>query len=299
MFPFTSERKAMSMVLQHPTEAKAICFVKGADSSVFPMCNQYARKGTLDDFSADPNAPNNKILDVEKSVEEMAKKGLRTLLYGMKEIQWDGTRDPLDLPVEEIEYGLTLLAATGVEDLLQENVKECIVDFREAGISVWMLTGDKGLTALEIGVSCGLIPANRQETNGDNENIPTIPNNLATDQNVNESQDAIEDKGTKVLMFEDSDTDATLLYEKIKRFLDQVKADKEYAVLVSGVVIAVALDNEFTHPELGLLLKNASSVVVYRSSPGQKAQVVTFMKKFTGGKVTLAIGDGANDVNMI
>ena len=89
----------------------------------------------------------------------MAKKGLRTLLYGMKEIEWDGTRDPIDLPVEEIECDLTLLAATGVEDLLQENVKECIEDFRQAGISVWMLTGDKGLTAKEIGVSCGLIPA--------------------------------------------------------------------------------------------------------------------------------------------
>jgi len=199
--------------------------------------------------------------------------------------------------VAEIECGLTLLAATGVEDLLQENVKECIVDFREAGISVWMLTGDKGLTALEIGVSCGLIPANRQESNGAD---ATIPNVLATDQNVNESHEAIDEKlRTKVLMFDDGDTDATLLYEKIKRFLDQVKAEKEYAVLVSGIVIAVALDNEFTHPELGLLLKNASSVVVYRSSPGQKAQVVTFMKKFTGGKVTLAIGDGANDVNMI
>ena len=45
-----------------------------------------------------------------------------------------------------------------VEDLLQENVKECIEDFRAANISVWMLTGDKGLTAKEIGVSCGLIP---------------------------------------------------------------------------------------------------------------------------------------------
>ena len=47
------------------------------------------------------------------------------------------------------------------------------------------------------------------------------------------------------------------------------------------------------------MLKDAQSVIVYRSSPGQKAQVVTFMKKFTNGKVTLAIGDGANDVNMI
>ena len=47
------------------------------------------------------------------------------------------------------------------------------------------------------------------------------------------------------------------------------------------------------------LLLAAESVVVYRSSPLQKAEVVNFMKKFTHGKVTLAIGDGANDVNMI
>ena len=53
------------------------------------------------------------------------------------------------------------------------------------------------------------------------------------------------------------------------------------------------------HADLGELLVRASSVIVYRSSPGQKAQVVTFMRKFTGNKVTLAIGDGANDVNMI
>ena len=65
------------------------------------------------------------------------------------------------------------------------------------------------------------------------------------------------------------------------------------------MVVAVALDNDFTHPDLGVLLVNAQSVIVYRSSPAQKAEVVTFMKKFTKGKVTLAIGDGANDVNMI
>ena len=157
IFPFTSERKAMSVVLKHPTQDKAICFVKGADSSVFPMCDNWAGIGKASGF-ASPDDPNYKIIEVEKSVEAQAKKGLRTLLYGMKHIDWDGTRDPLDLPVEEIECDLTLLAATAVEDLLQENVKECIEDFRAANISVWMLTGDKGLTAKEIGVSCGLIP---------------------------------------------------------------------------------------------------------------------------------------------
>ena len=125
------------------------------------------------------DAGNNKIMDVEKSVEKMAMKGLRTLCYGVKEIEWDGTRDPLDVPVEEIECDLTLLATTGVEDLLQENVKECIEDFRAAGISVWMLTGDKGLTAKEIGVSCGLIPPE-----GDSSVLKTDHNNLVTENNL-------------------------------------------------------------------------------------------------------------------
>merc|ERR1719469_1824696 len=105
----------------------------------------------------------------------------------MKEIEWDGTRDPLDLPVAEIECDLTLLAATAVEDLLQENVKECIVDFRQAGISVWMLTGDKGLTAKEIGVSCGLIPPERNELREEVSHQVTVPNQLGTEQNVNET----------------------------------------------------------------------------------------------------------------
>ena len=103
------------------------------------------------------------------------------------------------------------------------------------------------------------------------------------------------------MVFEDTDTDATVLFEKIKKFvIESTRAAKSgYQILISGMVVAVALDNEFMHPALGELLVHAQSVIVYRSSPGQKAQVVTFMKKFTKGKITLAIGDGANDVNMI
>jgi len=56
-----------------------------------------------------------------------------------------------------VEHSLRLVAVTGVEDLLQDNVKECITDFRDAGMKVWMLTGDKGLTAKEIAYSCGLL----------------------------------------------------------------------------------------------------------------------------------------------
>lgn len=69
-----------------------------------------------------------------------------------------------DLKVAEVESEMTLLGATGVEDALQENVKDCIVDFREAGMKVWMLTGDNGLTAREISLSSGVINPEENHT---------------------------------------------------------------------------------------------------------------------------------------
>jgi len=101
----------------------------------------------------------------------MARKGLRTLCYAAKELKnWDDSIDPQDLKPGQIENDLHILAVTAVEDLLQDDIKSCIEDFRRAKISVWMLTGDKGLTAEEIGVSCGLIPANEE-----NEVVDTLP----------------------------------------------------------------------------------------------------------------------------
>ena len=94
---------------------------------------------------------------VKNSIEHLSAVGLRALVFGMKEIEWDETRNPRDLKVEEVESDLTLLGATAMEDLLQENVSECITDFRRAGIKVWMLTGDKGLTAKNIGYTCGIL----------------------------------------------------------------------------------------------------------------------------------------------
>lgn len=49
-----------------------------------------------------------------------------------------------------------ILGATAMEDLLQDKVAESIQDFKDAGIKVWMLTGDKGETAHQIAFSCGL-----------------------------------------------------------------------------------------------------------------------------------------------
>lgn len=103
-----------------------------------------------------------------------------------------------------------------------------------------MLTGDKGLTAKEIGVSCGLIP----------------------------NQDAAkEDKGeASVLEFKDLYEEDEELEADAKKFVDiSQKLQKNYQVLISGKVIAQALDNNSA--SIGELLLHAESVVVYRSSP--------------------------------
>lgn len=85
----------------------------------------------------------------------LAGKGLRTLCFAMKEMR--GDEDWENIKVEDVECDLTLLGATAVEDLLQNEVDKCISDFKKAGINVWMLTGDKGETAQQIGLSTGLL----------------------------------------------------------------------------------------------------------------------------------------------
>ena len=85
---------------------------------------------------------------------KFASEGLRVLAFSTRDV-------PESLSVKEagadlIETDLKLVGITAVEDLLQDDVSKCIEEFRLAGIKVWMLTGDKGETAMEIGLRCGL-----------------------------------------------------------------------------------------------------------------------------------------------
>jgi phospholipid-translocating ATPase len=133
---FSSERKMMSVIAKVVDSGKTYVFSKGADSAILPKLQdkQAAEKAT-------------------RTVSTISKLGLRTLCYAVKEIN-----EIFD--ESELEQDLNLLGITGVEDELQEDVAKCIKDFREAGIKFWMLTGDKGETALEIGYSCGLFERN-------------------------------------------------------------------------------------------------------------------------------------------
>jgi magnesium-transporting ATPase (P-type) len=135
---------ASSTIVRDCDSGEVLVFVKGADSSMFRMSN-----GNYTNYSK-----------MREECDRFAAKGLRILVLGYKslgkvtddEIKWQ------EMKPKDVEHGVTLIAVTAVEDMLQEKVNESIQDFKAAGMKVWMLTGDKGETARMIGIHCGLIP---------------------------------------------------------------------------------------------------------------------------------------------
>jgi len=148
MIEFTSDRKRMSVIAKQKFEdgtyGKPINFIKGADIAIMKRLDKFTMEGEESTFEI---------------MDNLAVNGLRTLMFAKKELSEDyDTIDKLkEVDDELVENGLKFLGITALEDLLQDNVADCVRDFQTAGIKVWMLTGDKGETANNIGISCGLI----------------------------------------------------------------------------------------------------------------------------------------------
>lgn len=158
---FDNDRKRMSVVVRYPN-GKIILLVKGADTNVLPLCKR---------------STSQEIILCERHLLEFATQGLRTLCLAYAELEeerflnWNAlyeeakaeiseerTRKVQGLAAQlEEESQLTLLGATAIEDRLQDEVPETIQRMRDAGIRVWVLTGDKVETAISIGNSCRLL----------------------------------------------------------------------------------------------------------------------------------------------
>ena len=155
---FNSTRKRMSTIFRCP-DGKVRCYCKGADTVILERLGK-----------------NNPIVETTlQHLEEYATEGLRTLCLAMREIpeeelqQWlqifdkanttvSGSRsEEIDKAAEIIEHDFFLLGATAIEDKLQDGVPDTIHTLQEAGIKIWVLTGDRQETAINIGMSCKLI----------------------------------------------------------------------------------------------------------------------------------------------
>jgi phospholipid-translocating P-type ATPase (flippase) len=214
-------------------------------------------------------------------IQEYATTGLRTLLYGHRFLSkeeyslWskkyvdaqsalEGRQDKLEQVAELLEQNLDMTGATAIEDKLQDGVPETIDKLRRAGIRLWMLTGDKRETAINIGYSCRLIKDYSSTI------ILDVPTQAQAHKAMNKAmKDVMKGKSRHVVVVIDGAT------------LGIVEQSTELMALFV---------------ELGI---RADSVICCRVSPAQKALVVKTVRARCKNTVTLAIGDGANDIAMI
>nr|CEL78271.1 TPA: P-type ATPase, putative [Toxoplasma gondii VEG] len=156
---FDNFRKRMSVVIRD-RDGRLRLLVKGADSSMLDIA-----------------APGQDVMkqELKAQLAEMASQGLRTLVMGQRylsEQQFDRYRallieakamsgdrkeDALNAALSEIEKDIELLGASGIDDKLQDQVAETISDIKQAGVKLWVLTGDKMETAIAIGHSCSIL----------------------------------------------------------------------------------------------------------------------------------------------
>jgi len=293
---FNSERKRMSVILKND-KGEYFMMCKGADNIMIPLCKHKDGEQAV----------------IEAQLLDLANLGLRTLCIGQKQLdasvaeKWladhakaaasmEGRAAALDACAAEIELGMEMLGITAIEDRLQDEVPEVIAQLAEAGIVVWMLTGDKEETAIMIGRSCYLLLADTKlfmlvgSKNGSGATTPS-----GKSDEFNNSLKAI--------------------YEDIVNHwvegatLDEPSGYKDDA---TGQIISIALvmdgptfgsfkpKNEDQVKWFLHIGKCVRSVIACRLTPNQKQAVVQTVKENSFPKATcLGIGDGANDVSMI
>ncbi|KZP18285.1 phospholipid-translocating ATPase [Athelia psychrophila] len=311
---FTSARKRMSVVLRKldTEDQRLFLLTKGADNVIFERLKEGSEE--LKNVT-------------EKQLDDFANDGLRTLTLAYKVIsedeyeKWsqryhdasvtlDDREGQIEKVSEELERDLRLLGATAIEDRLQDGVPEAIADLKRAGIKIWVATGDKLETAIAIGHSTNLIG---KESNiiivrgGNQRGRPVYEQMLTAVEDYFPESGILQDDGVIAgeaeLGIAGPDGRPFPMRRVNTGISSIVGADNGdrpggFVLVIDGAALEHALADEQNKHLLLRLATQCEGVVCCRVSPLQKALVVKLVKDGLGA-MTLAIGDGANDVSMI
>ncbi|KAI5918884.1 hypothetical protein F4810DRAFT_689816 [Camillea tinctor] len=238
-------------------------------------------------------------------IDDYATEGLRTMVYADRFLSEDDYREWKRLyheaetslvdrqeRIEEvsdlIEHSLDLVGAAAIEDKLQKGVPETIQQLRRANIKIWMLTGDKRETAISIAHSTRICTSNST--------IIVIDfRNGHLESQLLKTLEQVQPHGARTCT-------------------SYPEENRDIAVVIDGETLTeIEGSSDTSIPELfRRLMPLVDSVIFCRASPSQKALLVSIIRKgsntrsgfsrlWKGPKkaLTLAIGDGANDVAMI
>jgi len=257
LLEFNSKRKRMTVILKDEDD-QILLFCKGADSIIF---DRLAKNGRMYE------------VDTTRHLNDYGEAGLRTLALSYRVLEeseyssWNAEfvkaktsiGPDRELQLERvsdlIERELILVGATAVEDKLQKGVPQCIDRLAQAGLKIWVLTGDKMETAINIGYACSLL---RQGMKQICLSIPT------GDQVAQDAKKAAKES----------------LLSQIANGSQMVKLEKDpdaaFALVIDGKALAFALEDDMKHMFLNLAIECAS-VICCRVSPKQKALVASLV----------------------
>uniref|UniRef100_A0AAY4DAS8 Phospholipid-transporting ATPase n=1 Tax=Denticeps clupeoides TaxID=299321 RepID=A0AAY4DAS8_9TELE len=246
---FTSSRKRMSVIMRTPS-GRIRLYCKGADTVIYERLAESSRYKDI----------------TLKHLEQFATEGDPVLPVYLKTGP-AGPASAVSGPPPTGRRGdsnLQLLGATAIEDKLQDKVPETIETLIKADIKIWILTGDKQETAINIGHSCKLLTKNM---------------------------------GLLVINEETLDGTRETLSHHCGMLGDALHKENDFALVIDGKTLKYALTFGARQYFMDLAL-SCKAVICCRVSPMQKSEVVEMVKKQVR-VITLAIGDGANDVGMI
>ncbi|GCB66025.1 hypothetical protein scyTo_0004892 [Scyliorhinus torazame] len=290
ILPFDSIRKRMSVVVRHPLTNKVVVYTKGADSVMMDLLDT-STKGHQEQKGIQERTQN--------YLDDYAKEGLRTLCIAKKVmndaeyLEWlkfhllaetriDNQEELLLESALKLETNLTLLGATGIVDRLQKGVPDTILALRKAKIKIWVLTGDKQETAVNIAYACKLLEKE--------DNIFTLNTH---------NKEACEDLINKIMaeMTEQTTAERSTCVVSVHPISLTSVAKPPIGLVIDGKTLEFVL-HESLQDRFLELTKKCRAVICCRSTPLQKSKIVHLVRDKLK-VMTLAIGDGANDVSMI
>jgi len=263
---FTSERSRMSVIVRSPS-GKIYLYLKGADSVVPGLLKKsHTNRARLEKTLND--------------VDQFSRQGLRTLLLAYKSMTeeefktfWkdyneannliEGRAEAVEDVLSCIERDLTLVGATGIEDTLQNGVPQTIANLRRAGIKIWVITGDKQETAINIGYSTNLFSS---------------------------------EADLVVINADSSEKTGEALHTALQRFNQGDTREKPFSIVIDGQTLTYVL-TDHRQPFLDLAI-HCQTAICNRVNPLQKAELVHLIQS-SFSTVCLSVGDGGNDVSMI
>ncbi len=271
--PFDSQRKLSTVAIEHPSGDGARVFVKGAPDVLIDRCVQEVGnpEGRLDSA---------RVVQIERTNEEMAKQGLRVLAFAYKdEVRTDFSH------AEEVEENLTFIGLVGMIDPARPEAKEAIAQCRQAGILPVMITGDHKITAMAIAQEIGILTPGMQALTGKEletmtedeleENVPrTAVYARVAPEHKSRIVSAWQKRGKTVAMTGDGVNDAPALKiadigvgmgitgtDVSKQASDMVLTDDNFATIVSAVQEGRRIFDNIHKTVRFLLSSNAGEVI--------------------------------------